>query len=67
MILHYKSLFTKASFNIVQFLLLKKKKSAPKDLTVKKNDVGQRKQQPEARPPTIVAGDNSSQCTGTDS
>ena len=34
---------------------------------MKKNDVGQRKQQPEARPPTIVAGDNSSQCTGTDS
>lgn len=40
-------------------------KSAPKDLTVKKNDVGQR-QQPEARPPTVVAGDNSSQCSGTD-
>lgn len=33
---------------------------------MKKNDVGQREEQPEARPPTIVAGDNSSQCSGAD-
>lgn len=64
LILHYKSLFTKASLNIVQFFFFFK--SAPKDLTVKKNDVGQREEQPEARPPTIVAGDNSSQCSGAD-
>lgn len=63
LILHYKSLFTKASLNMVQFFFSNQLKGPDCE---EKNDVGQREQQPEARPPTIVAGDNSSQCSGAD-